>query len=373
MTPTTRYHLGKFPLPNLDWVRLIPLIGPANAALARYEGILQAVPDPNVLLAPLMTQEAVLSSRIEGTQASMGEVLRLEAGDEPDGLSATKRGDIREVLNYRQALTQCVQGLEELPLSQRLLRQAHQTLLQGARGEDKDRGEYRRVQNWIGRPGCTIDQARFVPIEPQLIPDAMSAWEKYIHADELDLLVQLAVVHAEFEALHPFLDGNGRLGRLLIPLFLFEKKLLSWPTFYMSSYLEQNRDVYYDRLLAVSRDDDWTGWCEFFLEALRVQAEDHANKANQILKLYERTKERVISLTHSQHAMRAVDFLFRVPLFNAKRFTEDAGIPKPTASRILRLLRENDLLWTIREGQGRRPGLYSFEELLRIAEGRISS
>ena len=175
------YHLGQFPPDQrLDWSRLIPLLGPTAAAVARYDGMLAAVPNPDVLLSPLTTQEAVLSSRIEGTQATMGEVLEFEAGGRvPD--SAERREDIHEVLNYRSAMSEARRLLDDLPLSQRVIRRAHAVLLDGVRGEGKSPGEYRRIPNWIGPPGCTIDDARFVPIASDRLPDAMSAWERYIH------------------------------------------------------------------------------------------------------------------------------------------------------------------------------------------------
>ncbi len=254
-----RYHIGKFPPQKIDWSRLVPLIGPAAAALARYDGLLSAIPNANILLSPLTTQEAVLSSRIEGTYATMGEVLEYEAGKET--ADPAKAEDIVEVLNYRRAIREAVQALDKLPLCGRVIKQAHATLLSGVRGHDKARGKYRTIQNYIGNPNRPIEEARFEPIAPERLADAMSQWEKYLHSKEPDALVQLAIVHAEFESLHPFLDGNGRMGRMLVPLFLFERGLLHTPNFYVSDYLERNRQEYFDGLLAVSRDDDWTGWC----------------------------------------------------------------------------------------------------------------
>jgi Fic family protein len=182
---------------------------------------LHGIPNAQVLLSPLTSQEAVLSSRIEGTQATLGEVLEFEATKEP--ASGDKRDDIQEVLNYRQAMRHAVNAMKTLPLSQRVVRDAHRVLMHGVRGEKKAPGEYRRTQNWIGPPGCRVEQARFVPPAADRLPDLMSAWEKYLHGAASDRLVQLAILHAEFEAIHPFLDGNGRLGRLLVPLFLVDK------------------------------------------------------------------------------------------------------------------------------------------------------
>src|SRR5690625_4146440 len=296
-----RYHLGKFPPDKrLDWPRLLPLIGPANAAIARYDGVLHGIPNPNVLLSPLTTREAVLSSRIEGTQATFGEVLEFEAEGEPGDESTPKKADIHEVLNYRGALIEASHRLDELPLSQRLIKLAHARLMQGVRGHGKAPGEYRRIQNWIGPAGCAIEEARFVPCPTDAVPAAMDAWEEYIHEPAPDALVQLAVLHAEFEAIHPFLDGNGRLGRLIIPLFLKAKGLLSAPNFYLSEYLESHRDEYYERLLAVSRDDDWTGWCRFFLDAIIKQAAANQEKAQAIHALYTARKDWMVEATRSQ-------------------------------------------------------------------------
>lgn len=249
MTGPVHYRLSEFPPAAIEWDRLIHLLGPASAAIARYDGTLSAIPNADVLLSPLTTQEAVLSSRIEGTQATMGEVLEFEAGEPPDNLTEERRHDIHEVINYRKAMRRAEEMLKELPLSTRVILEAHRVLLEGVRGQGKAPGELRKIPNWIGPPGCSIEQARFVPIAANELPESISRWEKYLHADEKDTLVQLAIAHAEFEALHPFLDGNGRLGRMLLPLFLWQRKLIHRPMFYASAYFEAHRDEYYERLL----------------------------------------------------------------------------------------------------------------------------
>ena len=259
--------------------------------------------------------------------------------------------------------------LTDLPLSLRVIREAHQVLLSGGRGEGKSPGEYRRVPNWIGPPGCTIDQARFVPIQADRLPEAMSVWERDIHRDAPDPLVQLAILPAEFEALHPFLDGNGRLGRMLVPLFLWHTSLIRAPRFYISAYFEARRDAYYDGLLALSRDDDWTGWCRFFLEAVQAQAKDNLAKAQGIIDLYDRMKERVTELTRSQYAIRALDRIFAHPIFSSTHFVSGAGIPEPTARGFLRVLREGEILKLVSLGRGRRASVLIFPALLNIAEG----
>ena len=363
------YHDGEFPPADLDWRRLLPLIGPANAAIARYDGVLHGIPNPNVLLAPLTAQEAVLSSRIEGTQATLSEVLEFEAGGTENDESTPKKADIREVLNYRRALNEAAGLLAELPLSQRLIKRLHEVLMQGVRGRNKDPGEYRRIPNWLGAEGSPIEAARFIPCGADRLPDCMSHWEAYLHADAPDRLVQLAIVHAEFEAIHPFLNGNGRLGRLMIPLVLSSYGLLSQPNFYLSEYLEAHRDAYYDRLLAVSRDGDWTGWCEFFLRALIAQAEANALKAKAIVTLYQEKKDWIAEITRSQYAVRALDWIFGHPIFQASDFAQAVDIPRATSKRILRVIREAGLLRELQPSSERRAAVLAFSELLNIAEG----
>jgi Fic family protein len=199
----------------------------------------------------------------------------------------------------------------------------------------------------------------------------MDEWERYLRAEtEPDALVQLAILHVEFEALHPFKDGNGRLGRMLIPLYLYQRKLLSQPNFYMSGYLEANREEYVERLQLVSQANDWTQWCVFFLRGVKEQAAENEKKARAILELYDRLKAECVRLTHSQHAVRAIDFIFEIPIFVAPFFIQHSQIPKPTATRILTILRENGILFPVREGRGRRAGIFAFRELLNIAEGK---
>jgi Fic family protein len=367
------YHYGEFPPAQLDWTRLIPLLGPTSAAVARYDGRLAAIANPSILLSPLTTQEAVLSSRIEGTQATMGEVLEFEAAGDDASLSTERRNDIHEVLNYRAAMRMAEKMLVDFPLSQRVIREAHRILLEGVRGQGKAPGEYRRIPNWIGPAGCTIEEARYVPISADQLPNGMSGWERYLHADVPDRLVQLAIVHAEFEALHPFLDGNGRLGRMLIPLCMWQNGLIQRPMFYMSAFLETHREEYYERLLAVSRVGDWTGWCCFFLKAIKAQAEENLHKASAILALYERMKQVVSVSTRSQYAIQTLDWIFERPIFKSSDFVAAAGIPEPTAKRILPMLRESAILDVLVSARGRRAAILCFPELLQIAESDAAS
>lgn len=364
------YHLDQFPPDNIEWDRLVPVIGRASAELARYDGLVQAIPHARVLLSPLTTQEAVLSSKIEGTNVTMGEVLEIEAGG--NGATQPKRDDAEEILNYRQALTFAANSLNDgVPLSNHLLRQAHDLLMRGVRGRDKSPGAFRDGQNWIGPPGCTIEEASFVPVPQEHLLTGMDGWSNYVQSHtEPDPLVQLAIIHVEFEALHPFKDGNGRLGRMLIPLFLFARKVLSGPNFYMSGYFEARRDQYVESMQAVSRDGAWTDWCIFFLNGLIDQATENQNKARAVLALRDRTALFVARQTGSKYAASATDFFVSCPVFSITQLVEGANIPRAAALRITRVLRRDGMLKTIRRPAGRTALILAFPELINIVEGK---
>ena len=215
------YEPNKLPLESLDYQRLFALVGDANAELARYDGLLQGIVNSSVMLSPLTTEEAVLSSKIEGTQATVDDVLEQEAGIPKEG---EKAKDIQEIINYRKALRSAHPYLNERPITLSFVRGLHKILLNSVRGQDKTPGEFRKDQNWIGKYGCTIEDASFVPPNPLQLQDHLEAWQNYMASNDIDLLLQTAVVHAQFELLHPFKDGNGRIGRILIPLFLYQKK-----------------------------------------------------------------------------------------------------------------------------------------------------
>lgn len=363
------YVAEKLPLAEIDWASHVALLGKANRALAKYDGVLYSVPNPAVLLAPLTTQEAVLSSKIEGTQASLNEVLQFEAGELfPD---PTTEVDIREIQNYRRALRDAEVALREKPMHLNLLLRIHETLLDSVRGRDKARGRFRGVQNWIGPADCPIEQAAYVPPAPELVAELLDNWEKYYHFDEKDPLVQLALIHAQFEVIHPFLDGNGRIGRILVPLFLHEKKVLSRPMFYLSEYLESNREQYVGRLRALGSKGAWDQWIQFFLTAVEAQAEQNSSKARAILDLYETLKAQVIDVTHSQYAVPLLDFLFERPIFNMKTLTADKRSPSaPMVATLIRQLREHKILTVVREGSGRRAGVLALASLINLCEGR---
>ncbi len=359
------------PLPREDtaWGQLVPAISRANRELARYDGMMHGVPNPALLLTPLTTQEAVLSSRIEGTQATLGEVLTFEAGAEIEG--EARRQDIHEILNYRKAMGDAEKELRTRPFNLNLLKRMHAVLLHSVRGKNMARGEFRRDQNWIGVPGEPIEQALFVPPAPGRVPSLMDNWEKYWHADERDALVQLALVHAQFEIIHPFLDGNGRLGRIQVPLFLHEKKLLARPMFYLSGYFERKKDEYVARLRGLNGAEGWNRWIEFFLTAVAEQAIENAQKARAILALYEKLKADILKLTHSQYAVPLLDRLFRQPIITSTHIMRDKKMPtRPMVMMLLKRLREAKILKSIREASGPKPQVLVLAELLNLCEGK---
>ncbi|HAI98802.1 TPA: cell filamentation protein Fic [Candidatus Peribacteria bacterium] len=360
MKPFDPKHL---PLTELQWERFVHLIGPANAEVARFDGLLQSLPNPQVLLSPLETNEAVLSSKIEGTEASLEDVLRFEAEPEREN---KKGGDIDLILNYRRAMRHSIQNMENISLSGRLIKEAHAILLENVRGHNADRGNFRRSQVHIGRPGRPIEEAFYIPPPPQEVESYFSNLEKYIHGDEKDKLVQLAIIHAQFELIHPFADGNGRVGRMLMPLFLSFKGVLSSPMFYISEYFESHRREYYDGLLGISQHDDWNGWISYFLRAVIEQSKMNIQKARAIHQLYDKKKERLRALTHSQYTVEALDFLFKNPIFNSTDFITTSRIPRATALRILQQLQKGGTIDLVRKGVRGRPALFVFPKLIAI-------
>lgn len=359
------------PLPRegVDWRALVPAIGRATRAIAHYDGILLGLPDPAVLLSPLTTQEAVLSSKIEGTQATLGDVLRFEAGEPP--ASAERREDIHEILNYRKALRETETALKKRPFSLALLKRLHAVLLESVRGRDKTPGQFRRSRVWIGAPGTPIEQARFIPPEPALVPALLGNLETYWQGEELDPLVQLALIHAQFEIIHPFRDGNGRIGRMLVPVFLFEKRLLGRPMFYLSQYLDTHRAEYIARLRELDGAPSWNAWVAFFLRALAVQAETNSKKARSILALYERLKAKAIALTRSEYAVPLLDRIFAQPVFASKDLFGLPGMPtKPVVTKLLSQLREAGVLKQLRASSGRRAQVLAMAELVNLCEGK---
>lgn len=363
------YHYEKFPPLHLDYAKLIRPLSAAAAALARYDQMLRGMHNSEILLAPSRRQEAVISSRIEGTISTLDEVLRYEADQEDDGAAtaAGYRNDTVEVFLYHRAMKRAQTAIEEgAGISEHLLRSMHGVLLGFGRGAEKSPGAFKDEQNYV------VDKARrqvqFIPISPQQLPGGMERLLAFMGSEVHEPLIKTALSHVEFEALHPFKDGNGRVGRMLIPLMLWKNEIISQPHFYISTYLERMRDEYIERMRAVSSRDAWTEWCVFFLGALEDQAYENIDTAERIRRLYEDMKKLFRETLSSQWSTTALDFIFGQPVFRNNQFTNQKrhGIPRPTAARFSRLLCERGLLTTLEPAAGRKPALLSFEPLLEL-------
>jgi len=265
--------------PVLEWTpRLIGVLSDADRLIGRLAGEGGRLPNPHILMRPFVRREAVLSSKIEGTQATLGELLAAEAG------AAVERSpeDLREVGNYVAALEHGISLLQELPLCVRLVRELHTKLMEGVRGQNATPGIFRTTQNWIGKPGSTLATASYIPPPPGEVEPCLAAWERFLHESDLPPLVTIALAHYQFEAIHPFLDGNGRVGRLLITLFLIERKILPTPLLYLSAFFEAARRDYYDGLRGVSTGGAWNEWLEYFLLGVARMSEDALSRATRI-------------------------------------------------------------------------------------------
>ncbi len=356
-----------FPPTELVLGSVVTLVGRANACLSRYDGLLESLVNPEVLLSPLLMKEAELSSRIEGTIATANEVYQRQAGAE---FEPKKTADIQEILNYRQTLRKAGEVIEHRPISLHLLRQMHAILMEGVRGETKNPGKFRSTQNWIGPKGCTIEEATYVPPPPTALNDLLENFIELVNVvdDDLDPIVQAALVHAQFELIHPFDDGNGRIGRLLIPLFLMQKGSLVGPSLYISGYFESHRDQYYECLSRISGECDWLGWVRFFLNALVDQAENNLKLIRQIIELYGRTKREITKLIHTDQGIHILDMLFDTPVFRATELYQRLGIQRQRAALYIRALKKADLIQEIHPARGRRAALFSFEDLWSITD-----
>ena len=326
LPPELRYEAG-----------LVLALSRADAALSELSGLGRQLPNPNLLIAPYVRREAVLSSRIEGTRASLSDLLLDEAEVEP-----SRDGDVREVRNYVEALEYGLERLRDLPLSLRLVRELHERLMRGVRGDLATPGEFRRSQNWIGPAGSTPATAPYVPPPPDQMMDCLANWESFLHDRELfPDLVQCAVMHEQFEAIHPFLDGNGRVGRLLITLFLVERGRLSQPLLYLSDYIEAHRRDYYESLQRVRTEGDWPGWLRFFLAGVEETARSAVRQASRLMDLRETYRQR---LNRRPNALRLLDELFANPYLTAARAARVLGVSGPTARQAIAVLREEGLL-----------------------------
>ena len=363
------YHYGAFPPASLD---LSELIGPqtdAAVSLARYDSELRQLPRSELLLAPLRARDAVVSSRMEGTISTLEEVLRLEADASEEALPDHVREADLEVALCARALRQAEQALRDgYELSDHLLRNAHRTLLFTGRGARNHPGEYKTEQNYIGaKRARRID---YIPIAPEQLAPHLETFLAFANRtraeDGLLPLLRVALAHVEFEALHPFDDGNGRLGRMLIPLMLWRQGLLTAPHFFVSDYFESNKEEYIARMRAVSTKGEWTEWCAFFCRAIQAQAESNLATVGQIMAHYGEMKERFAAVLNSRWAGDALDYIFANPIFRNNRFKANAGIPPQTANAFTNKLVEAGILSVLIPPAGRAPGMYAFRSLIEI-------
>jgi Fic family protein len=367
LSGAVHYHYGKFPPALSDYERLLKPISSASAALARYDQMLKSMHSSDILLAPLRSQEAVISSRMEGTVSTLDEVLRLEAEQEEEGDAAQRnaRSEAIEVYLYGRAMKNAQASLKEgAPLSSWLIRSAHRMLLGFGRGAHLSPGEFKTEQNYLADK--LKKKVLFVPTSPETLGDGLDRFFSFINDNDWEILIRTAIAHLEFEALHPFKDGNGRIGRMIIPLMLWQAGAISEPYFYISEYFEKNKDEYIDRMRDVSHRGVWIEWILFFLSGLESQAKHNLEKAEQIRSLYEEMKERFRDVLSSRWTITALDFIFTRPIFRNNVFTSKSGIPAPTAHKFTRSLSDAGLLQTIVPSSGRRPALYAFEPLLSL-------
>lgn len=363
---SVQYHYEQFPPKNLDYGKIVNSLLKATDALARYDQMLKNIHNSEILLAPLRNQEAVISSRMEGTISTMDEILKFEADSENDSEEANKvRSEVFETVLYQRALLNAQRAMKEgYPLSQHLIKTLHQQLLSFGRGAKKSPGKYKIEQNYLADK--IKQKVLFTPISPEKLNDGLENLFTYINESLDPILIKTALMHLEFEALHPFQDGNGRIGRMLITLLLWSSGAISEPHFYISGYMEENKDEYIDTMREVSKSNNWESWCIFFLNAIEKQAIKNLEIAERIRSLYEEMKPIFADSLSSKWSVNALDYIFTYPIFRNNRFTSKSGIPGPTAARFTRILLDKELIRTLEESSGRRPALYSFEPLLKL-------
>ncbi|MCD6571529.1 MAG: Fic family protein [Deltaproteobacteria bacterium] len=324
--------------PSIDYdKKLTRLLSEADRLLGELSGTGRLLPNPYLLIAPYIRREAVSSSQIEGTQASLNDLFFFEAAE----FEAPKVPDVREVRNYVWAMEYGIDRLKDLPISIRLIREIHEVLMEGVRGTHATPGEVRRSQNWIGPPGCSLNDATYVPPPVEEMKQALSDWEKYLHSNpDEPPLIQCALMHYQFEAIHPFLDGNGRIGRLLIAFFLCERGYLTQPLLYLSAFFDKFRDEYYSTLLAVSLRGDWRRWIEFFLRGVANQCKHAISDAKKILELhneYQRILGKTKKVPESAH--RLIDEIFMNPVVSVSSLSKKWNMPfNSVKTGVLRLV-----------------------------------
>lgn len=357
--------------PPIDYAVLVSDIANAHAALARLDETLAHLRNPQIIERTFLTREAVLSSQIEGTQATLEEVLKEEAAVGENITETTKKlQDIREVINYRRAIHEGIRLINAgEPLAENNVKRLHAILLESVRGKTKAPGEFRREQVYIAPPGTPMSEARYIPPTPSRVPELFSNFDRYLNTDnaERDPLVQLAVAHYQFEAIHPFNDGNGRVGRLLIPLFLYNRKILSKPYVYVSKYFEEHRRDYYDLLADVSYKDAWIPWLRFFLNGLTEQANDASALVRQIVEM-QRNFHSVLSDFHSPYALNLLDALFAYPICNTAQMRVIGGIKNTqTLLNLIKKFENAGILADVSPNR-KRNKTYAFSPLLEIID-----
>ena len=356
------FHPNPLP-PPIEWREdLAVALANASTLVGKLAGEGRRLPNPHVLIRPFIRREAVFSSRIEGTQSTLGELLAAEAG------AAVERSpdDLREVGNYVVALEYGIERLKTLPLSLRLVRELHEKLMTGVRGQHATPGEFRRTQNWIGRPGATLAQATYVPPPPDTLGEHLSAWEKFLHDQMLPPLIHAALAHYQFEAIHPFLDGNGRVGRLLITIELCERNVLPAPFLYLSAFFDATRSDYYGGLRGITEGADWDGWLQYFLNGVARQAEDALSRAERTNKLLEQWRHKLASDSHAKVAFQMVDMLGANPFLTPRGAQQRLGLAYNTVMRAIGQLEKRGMVKEV--SGGKRDRVYCAKKLLQIFE-----
>ena len=368
------YMARKLPFDKeIDYNKITKKMISASSSVSKLDGMLE---EENIsrelFINPLTKKEAVLSSKIEGTQATLTEILELEADDGKTELK-NKYDDFIEITNYNKAIEYAEQKVgEQDKISLWLLRNIHKLLLNGARGKDKNPGEFRKDQNWIGKPGSTIEEASYVPVSPEKLIENLENLENYINKyEEQSELIQAAIIHVQFEKIHPFKDGNGRIGRILIPLFLYYKNVIKRPVLYISEYFEENREEYYDKLNTVSENESgWMEWIEFFLTAVETQANRNIEKIKKLQNLYSEYKIKINETLNTKNSIYVVDALFKVPIFKATKLHEEVSknidIDMATINRYIKKL-VNAKIIVPEEGKDRYVKYY-FKQLVDLIQ-----
>ena len=362
------YHYGAFPPNNIDTSKLLQPLAEAARSLSRYDAMLDQLHNSSFLLGPIRRQEAIHSSRMEGTISTLDEVLEFEAdaNEAKNGKPPRANQETMEVYAYSVAMNEAEQALRDgHEISEALIRAAHGTLLKYGRGAHLNPGNYKTEQNFLG--DRSRNKASFVPISPEQLAPGMHNLLTHMRSESYTPLIRAAISHLEFEALHPFNDGNGRIGRMLITLYLWQQKQISAPHFYISSYFERYRDQYIDLMRNVSRGHQWTEWIMFFLKAVEQQSQENIQTVKNVQALYASMQFKFREILSSQYYLEALDFMFRQPVFYNNSFTSEAGIPRATAALFTRRLIDAELLITLRPAAGRRPALYMFEPLVSLS------